>query len=223
MARSLTKLATILRPIGGGTDDLVAVKLHHNAITLAEVRHKSNVIKIDQLASATLPHNIEPTNTARQQEMIRDTIIGLGEQAGFSTRDVAMIVPGDVVQIEIPYITPTELESEAKDPNFWSEQEPDIGKLQDPYIAYDTLVSSEDDDLTRVIVGYAETAQMQQWSDILLAARLNPVHLELEPVALADYVHASLPVEERSKKRLAEVESIFFKYEYKKDPWPHSR
>ncbi|MEK9962295.1 MAG: hypothetical protein VXB94_12090, partial [Rhodobiaceae bacterium] len=170
----------MLKPIGSGTNDLDAVKLHYNAITVAEVRHKSNLIKIDQLASAALPRNIEPTNTTRQQDMIRDTIIGLGEQTGFSTRNVGMIVPGDVIQIDMPYISPTELEAEAEDPNFWSEQEPDIGKLQDPHIAYETLVSSEDDDLTRVIVGYAEAAQMQQWSDILLAARLNPVYLELE-------------------------------------------
>lgn len=189
----------MLKPIGGGTDDLLAVKLHHNALTVAEVRHKSNVIKIDQLASAALPRKLEATNSGRQQDMIRDTIIGLGEQAGFSTRDVGMIVPGDVVQIDLPYISPAELESEAEDPNFWSEQEPDIGKLQDPHIAFDTLVSSEDDDLTRVVVGYAERTQMQQWSDTLLGARLNPVHLELEPVALANYVHASLPPEERAK------------------------
>ncbi len=199
MARTLTRLASMLKPIGGGADDLVAVKLHHNALTVAEVRHKSNVIKIDQLASAALPRKLEATNSGRQQDMIRDTIIGLGEQAGFSTRDGGMIVPGDVVQIDMPYISPAELESEGQDPGFWSEQEPDIAKLQDPYIAFDTLVSSEDDDLTRVVVGYAETAQMQQWSDILLGARLNPVHLELEPVALANYVYASLPPEERSK------------------------
>ena len=199
MARTFTKLANMLKPIGGGADDLLAVKLHHNALTVAEVRHKSNVIKIDQLASAALPRKLEATNSSRQQDMIRDTIIGLGEQAGFSTRDVGMIVPGDVVQIDMPYIAPAELESEGQDPNFWSEQEPDIGKLQDPYIAFDTLVSSEDDDLTRVVVGYAETAQMQHWSDTLLGARLNPVHLELEPVALTNYVYASLPPEERTK------------------------
>ena len=57
MARSLTKLATMLKPIGSGTNDLDAVKLHYDAITVAEVRHKSNLIKIDQLASAALPPN----------------------------------------------------------------------------------------------------------------------------------------------------------------------
>ena len=199
MARTLTRLASMLKPIGGGADDLVAVKLHHNALTVAEVRHKSNVIKIDQLASAAFPRKLEPINSSRQQDMIRDTIIGLGDQAGFSTQDVGMIVPGDVVQIDMPYISPAELESEGKDPSFWSEQEPDIGKLQDPHIAFDTLVSSEDDDLTRVVVGYAETAQMQQWSDILLGARLNPVHLEIESVALANYIYTLLPAEERTK------------------------
>ena len=199
MARTLTKFARMLRPIGGGADDIVAVKLHHNALTVAEVRHKSNVIKIDQLASAALPRKLESTNSGRQQDMIRDTIIGLGEQVGLSTRDAGMIVPGDVVQVDMPYIAPAELESEGQDPAFWSELEPDIAKLQDPHIAFDVIVSSEDDDLTRVVVGYAEAAQMRQWSDILLGARLNPVHLELEPVALANYVHASLPPEERSK------------------------
>jgi Tfp pilus assembly protein PilN/Tfp pilus assembly PilM family ATPase len=199
MARTLTRLASMLKPIGGGADDLVAVKLHHNALTVAEVRHKSNVIKIDQLASTALPRKLDTTNSGRQQDMIRDTIISLGEQTGFATRDAGMIVPGDVVQIDMPYISPTELESEGQDPNFWSEQEPDIGKLQDPYIVFDTLVSSEDDDLTRVVVAYAETAQMQHWSDTLLGARLNPVHLELEPVALANYVYSALPPEDRTK------------------------
>jgi len=65
MARSLAKLSTMLQPIGGRTDDLVAVKLHHNDLTVAEVHHKSNVIKIHQPASAALPRNIDPTNTAR--------------------------------------------------------------------------------------------------------------------------------------------------------------
>lgn len=44
MARSLTKFASFLRPIGEGSDELVAIKLHSNAVTLAEVRHKSNVV-----------------------------------------------------------------------------------------------------------------------------------------------------------------------------------
>jgi hypothetical protein len=52
MAKTLTKLASFFRPLGGGSDDLVAVKLHRRAITVAEIRHNSNVINIDTIASA---------------------------------------------------------------------------------------------------------------------------------------------------------------------------
>ena len=72
MARSLTKFASFLRPIGKGSDALVAVKLHSNAVTLAEVRHKSNVINIDQLGSVELLRLFDPQNLTRQQDMIGD-------------------------------------------------------------------------------------------------------------------------------------------------------
>ena len=49
MVRSLTIFASFLHPNGKGTDKIFAAKLHSNAVTLAEVRHKSNAIKIDQL------------------------------------------------------------------------------------------------------------------------------------------------------------------------------
>jgi len=62
----------MLKLIGGGAEDLLAVYLHRNALTVAEVRHKTNVIKIDQLASAVFPGKLQPGNSSRQQDMIRD-------------------------------------------------------------------------------------------------------------------------------------------------------
>jgi len=55
-------------------------------------------------------------------------------------------------------MTPAELSKKAEDPGFWIELEPDIAKLEDPFIAFDTLVSSEEDELTTVVLRYAETA-----------------------------------------------------------------
>ena len=54
MAKTLTKLASFFRPLGGRSDDLVAVKLHQSAVTVAEIRHNSNVINIDTIASVPL-------------------------------------------------------------------------------------------------------------------------------------------------------------------------
>ena len=54
MAKTLTKLASFFRPLGGGSDGLVAVKLHQSDITVAEIRHNSNVININTIASVPL-------------------------------------------------------------------------------------------------------------------------------------------------------------------------
>ena len=202
MARSLTRFASFLRPIGKGSDEIVAVKLHNKALTVAEVRHKSNVINIGQLASVALPRKLDIQNLARQQDMIGDVLRSLRDQIGFTAQDAGLIIPGGIVQIRqlnLPFMTPAELAKEAEDPAFWIELEPDIGKLEDPFISYDTLVSSENDDLTRVVIGFAENASLRQWSDTLLTAHLNPVYLELEPVALANQLYTVLPPEDRAQ------------------------
>ena len=204
MARSLTRFASFLRPIGKGTDELVAVKLHSNAVTLAEVRHKSNVINIDQLGSVGLPRRFDPQNISRQQDMIGDVIRTFRDQAGVAARDAGIIIPGSLValrQLNLPFMTEAELSKEAEDPSFWIELEPDIGKLEDPQISYATLVSSENDDLTRVVVGFAERASITQWSDLLLNAHLNPVVVELEPVALANYLYSSMSPADRQQSQ----------------------
>ena len=204
MAKTLTKLASFFRPLGGGSDDLVAVKLHRRAITVAEIRHNSNVINIDTIASAPLARDLQVARITRQHDMIADTLRGMREGRLFSARDAGIIIPSGVVtlrQFNLPYLTAAELTRESKDVAFWVEAEPDIGKLEDPFIAYHTLLSSENDDVTRVVVGYAEMATLRPWSDILLSAHLNPAYIELEPIALANYLHASLPADERRQSQ----------------------
>ena len=127
MAKTLTRLASFLRSTGKGTDEIVAVKLHAKALTVAEVRHKSNVINIEQLASVALPRNLDTQNLARQQDMIGDTLRALRDQIGFGTQDAGIIIPGGIVQLRqlnLPYMSETELAKEAEDPSFWIELEP---------------------------------------------------------------------------------------------------
>ena len=61
MAKTSTKLASFFHLLGGASDDLVAVNLHRRAITVAEIRHNSNVINIDNIASAPLAHDLQVT------------------------------------------------------------------------------------------------------------------------------------------------------------------
>jgi len=66
MAQSLNRFASFLRPIGKGTNELVVVKLHTNSLTVAEVRHKFNVINAEHLASPSLPPKFDLQKLTRQ-------------------------------------------------------------------------------------------------------------------------------------------------------------
>ena len=74
MANTLSSLAQILRPIGGGTDNIVAVKLHSNAVTVAELRNTGKEVSIEHLASVAFPRPLDLQNLGRQQDMVADTL-----------------------------------------------------------------------------------------------------------------------------------------------------
>ena len=94
------------------------MKLHANAVTLAEVRHKSNVINIDQLGCVALPRRFDPQNITRQQDMIGDVIRTFRDQAGVAARD-GIVIPGSLVSLrQLNLFSPAELVKEAEDSSF---------------------------------------------------------------------------------------------------------
>ena len=50
----------------------------------------------------------------------------------------------------------SELAREGKGSDFWAKLEPEISKLEDPFITYYRLVILKNEDLTRVVIGYWE-------------------------------------------------------------------
>ena len=99
MAKTLTKLASFFRPLGGGSDDPVAVKLHLRVIKVSEIRHNSNVINIDTIGSAPLAHDFRVARITRQHDMIAATLRGMRENGLFSARDAGIIIPSVVVRL----------------------------------------------------------------------------------------------------------------------------
>ena len=74
MAQTLAKLAKFFRPIGKGSDDVVAITLHDPSVTIAEIEVKSHIIHLENLASAAFPRPIEWHQLTRQQKMISDSL-----------------------------------------------------------------------------------------------------------------------------------------------------
>ena len=204
MANTLSSLAQILRPIGGGSDNIVAVKLHSNAVTVAELRNTGKEVSIEHLASVAFPRPLDLQNLSRQQDMVADTLRSMRDQGMFSAQDAAILLPPNVLsvrQLNLPYTPANELAKEGRFIDFWAESEPDIAKFEEPHFYYDVLVSSENDDLTRVLLSYAEESSIRPWADILLAAHLNPVFLDVETVSLANYRYATLPRDEKRQSQ----------------------
>lgn len=59
MAQTLAKLAKFFRPIGKASDDVVAITLHDPNVTIPEIEVKSDIIHLENLASAAFPRPIE--------------------------------------------------------------------------------------------------------------------------------------------------------------------
>jgi len=74
MAQTLDKLTKFFRPIGKGSDDVVAITLHDPSVTIAEIEVKSDIIHLENLASAAFQRPIEWQQLTRQQEMISDSL-----------------------------------------------------------------------------------------------------------------------------------------------------
>jgi len=205
MSNFLAKISKVLKPIGGKMDALVAVKLHHQEVSLAEMRYVNGRINVITLGSISLPRPVDFAAIHRSQEMIADAIRSLKAKLRLTAVDAAITIPGQPIQIRqfnLPYMNPKELAREAKDIAFWIENEPDLEKFDDPSLSYQVLVSSEDDDLIRLLLAFAERAQLQPWIDILLAAHLNPVFLESEALSLINLNYSTLPTEDQRQSQV---------------------
>jgi Tfp pilus assembly protein PilN len=137
--------------------------------------------------------------------MLAEGIRILKTKADITATDAAIILPGNIMPFRIvtlPYMSGKELAREAKEPEFWSDIDVDIGKYSNPLIRYHILEQSENDDMTRLLVSYAEDHLIQPWLDIILAAHLNPVFLENEWLSLANLRYATLSPVERHNAHL---------------------
>ena len=85
--------------------------------------------------------------------MIADAIRAAKNEANLTAVDASISIPGQIIQtriINLPFMSAKELTKEARDIDFWIENEPDLAKLENPVIEYQILVMAENDDLTRV-------------------------------------------------------------------------
>jgi len=205
MPNSLAKISKVLKPLGGKSDGVVAIKFHYQEISITETRQNSRDTEIVTLGRIQLPRPVDLAAIQHSQDMIIEAIRTLKEQVRPQSVDASIIIPGQIIQvrqINLPYLSPKEIARETKDMGFWTESEPDLEKYTDPVVSCQVLTSSEDDDLTRILLAFGERARIQPWIDIVLAAHFNPVFIESDVFSLANLRFITLPVEDQRQGQI---------------------
>jgi len=87
------KIVKSSRPIGKGRNDIVAIKLNVRSKTITKIGIKSNIIHLEDLASAPSSGVAEWQHPARQQEMISDGLRNLRDQGLFAVGNTGIIIP----------------------------------------------------------------------------------------------------------------------------------
>ena len=93
MGKPLTKFAKLLRPIGKGADEIIAITLSPRSLTVAEVRVKSNVIHIENITTKPLARMVNLDNIARHQDMVEEALQDMREHDLFAAVDAGIILP----------------------------------------------------------------------------------------------------------------------------------
>ena len=180
-------------------------KCHHQALYIAEFRQIGERPCLINSASIGLPRSINIENIGRSHDMLAESLHILKEKAAITATDAVVIISAALIPFRIlnlPYMYPKELSRESREPDYWSDLEPDLSKYHNHLIRYQFLHSSENDDMTCVLLSFAEDHVVQLWIDITLAGHFNPVCLENELLSLANMRVATLPAPEQLNAQL---------------------
>jgi hypothetical protein len=122
MVKTRTKFAKFLHPIGKDAEEIIAIKLSHQRLIVAEVRVKSNVIQKENIATKTLARTVNLDNIARHQDIVADALRQMRERGLFAAVDACIILPSVGVsqtQVNTPFLSNNKLSKKVGDPDFW--------------------------------------------------------------------------------------------------------
>lgn len=211
MLLNLAPIANYLKAATRDTDHLVGVRVRPDGVQLAVTDAGGETPHIEVVAEARFPRAVDLHDISENRDMIANTIRTLIDEHGIDPIDANILVPSSYFRfttLNLPYLTPAELKSDADDIEFWKEYEPDLSALDAPIYAYDVLRRSENDDLTGVLFAFCERALLQPWIDLALAAYLNPVFIEVDVLSACNMRYHFLSEPEKRRCRgLVHIES----------------
>lgn len=192
----------IAGPLTRVQERIVAVKLHPDAISVAQLHPSIDEWQMDRLVSWALDRNIGREPVQENYPYLANEISAAADEAGVDGVDAGISIPAslfDTRTVTLPYMPEEDLAEEAEEPEFWEEFDPELTNLMGRVLRYQILYSSEAEDKTVVLVSSISVGDLERYRGLLLDANLLPVVLENEVFSLINGIYARMSTDDRFK------------------------
>lgn len=192
----------IAGPLTRVQERIVAVKLHPDAISVAQLHPSMDEWQMDRLVSWALDRNIGREPVQENYPYLANEISAAADEAGVDGVDAGISIPAslfDTRTVTLPYMPEEDLAEEAEEPEFWEEFDPELTNLMGRVLRYQILYSSEAEDITVVLVSSISVGDLERYRGLLLDANLLPVVLENEVFSLINGIYARMSTDDRFK------------------------
>ena len=192
----------IAGPLTRVQERIVAVKLHPDAISVAQLHPSMDEWQMDRLVSWALDRNIGREPVQENYPYLANEISAAADEAGVDGVDAGISIPAslfDTRTVTLPYMPEEDLAEEAEEPEFWEEFDPELTNLMGRVLRYQILYSSEAEDKTVVLVSSISVGDLERYRGLLLDANLLPVVLENEVFSLINGIYARMSTDDRFK------------------------
>ena len=190
----------IAGPLTRLQERIVAVKLHPDAISVAQLHPTLDDWKMDRLVSWSLDRNISRAPVQENYPYLVNEIAAAADESGVDGVDAGISMPAslfDTRTLTLPYMPDADLAEEAEEPEFWEEFDPELSNLMGRVVRYQVLYSNENEDKTVVLLSSVAVGELERYRGLLLDANLLPVVLENEVFSLINGIYAQMTTDDR--------------------------
>lgn len=167
-----------------GAGDHFGLDIGTNSLRLVQLSNSGSKYSLKSFGYAPLPEGLSQSDSKLDMQKIAQTIETLIKQTGTSTKHVVSAIPGTstfTATIDLPPMSNQELEKSIK---YQAEQNLPV-KLDD--VRYDYQVIKEDPQTKelKIMLIAATKAKVNQYTELLNAAKLNVLAIETSAVAMS--------------------------------------
>ena len=201
----LSNVVQIAAPLHGVQDNIVAVKLHPDAVSIMQLGPTLEDWELNRLVTWSLGKDIGRSPIEQNYPYLAEQVNLVRKEANMAGLDAGIAIPAhlfDTRLLTLPYFEEEELAEEAEIDGFWEEQDPELTNLGMKIIRYQILAANESDDRTVVLFSSIPEPTVRRYIGLLIDASLLPVYVENEAFSLINGIYTRLDAEKRYEPSL---------------------